>query len=189
MPTFRRGFGPISAAAVNATEKRLGVELPADYKRFLRTTNGGCPTPEGFVVPERGPALVAILYGVRSERTSLDLEFEQTGRGPSRRVRRRGAARVGLPRSGGRWRPAGGPDTEATSALGGNPPRRGPGLERECRAVAVLPPRGLRAGSRGRGGTAAGRRVPSGQPRGPRLAHGILVAVRQGEPPRHLTAS
>lgn len=77
MPTFNRGFNPVSAAVVNAAEKRLGVKLPADYKRFLCTTNGGCPDPQEFVVPDRGPALAAILYGVRSERTHADLEYEQ----------------------------------------------------------------------------------------------------------------
>lgn len=68
MPTFNRGFGPSSARAVNAAEKRLGVRLSADYKRFLCVTNGGCPEPQEFVVPDRGPALAAILYGVRGDR-------------------------------------------------------------------------------------------------------------------------
>ncbi|QEG29619.1 SMI1 / KNR4 family protein [Gemmata obscuriglobus] len=77
MPTFSRSYGPVSAAVVNAAEKRLGVRLPADYKRFLRTINGGCPDPQEFVVPNRGPALAAIFYGVRSERTHADLEYEQ----------------------------------------------------------------------------------------------------------------
>ena len=77
MPTFSGGFGPISVAAVNAAEKRLGVKLPADYKQFLRITNGGCPRPDGFQVPERGPAMVCILYGIRAERTPADLEYEQ----------------------------------------------------------------------------------------------------------------
>jgi hypothetical protein len=77
MPTFTRSFGPVSAAAVDAAERRLGVNLPADYKRFLYTTNGGCPESNCFVVPERGPALVGILYGIRGERTNCDLEFEQ----------------------------------------------------------------------------------------------------------------
>jgi hypothetical protein len=77
MPTFSRGFGPVSAATVNAAEKRLGVKLPADYKRFLRTTNGGCPKPDTFLVPDRGPAMVGILYGVAPERSPADLEYEQ----------------------------------------------------------------------------------------------------------------
>ena len=77
MPIFSNGYGHVSAATVNAAEKRLGVKFPSDYKRFLRTTNGGCPKPDCFLVPERGPALVGILYGVRSERTHADLEYEQ----------------------------------------------------------------------------------------------------------------
>jgi hypothetical protein len=77
MPMFSRGFGPVSAATVNAAEKRLGVKLPADYKRFLRTINGGCPKPDSFLVPDRGPAMVGILYGVGPERSPADLEYEQ----------------------------------------------------------------------------------------------------------------
>ena len=77
MPTFSGSYGPASAAAVNATEKRLGVKLPSDYKQFLRTINGGSPEPRKFLVPDRGAALADILYGVRSERTHADLEYEQ----------------------------------------------------------------------------------------------------------------
>lgn len=77
MPTFSRGFGRVSAGIVNAAEKRLRVKLPADYKRFIRTTNGGRPTPDSFLVGDRGAALVAILYGVGPERSPGDLEYEQ----------------------------------------------------------------------------------------------------------------
>jgi hypothetical protein len=75
--TFIRGFGPVSAHKVLALEKRLGMRLPADYKKFLRTTNGGCPDPNCFTVPDRGQASVGILFGIRDERISCDLEYEQ----------------------------------------------------------------------------------------------------------------
>jgi hypothetical protein len=77
VPTFNNGFGPISAAVVDAAEKRLGVVLPDDYRQFLQTINGGCPKPDCFQVPERGLALAAILYGIRDRRTHADLEHEQ----------------------------------------------------------------------------------------------------------------
>jgi hypothetical protein len=76
MPTFSQGYAPAPAEAINATENRLGVKLPADYKQFLQTTNGGSPHPDCFVVPERGESLIAILYGVRDERIPGDLEYE-----------------------------------------------------------------------------------------------------------------
>lgn len=77
MPTFDRSCGPLSASAMSAAEKRLGVKLPADYKKFLRTTNGGCPEPNCFRIPEREEALLGILYGIADNRTDGDLEYEQ----------------------------------------------------------------------------------------------------------------
>ena len=77
MATFSRGFSPVSAQKVAAVERRLGVRLPPDYKRFLRTTNGGIPDPNCFTVPDREDALLDILYGLRNDRTDSDLEFEQ----------------------------------------------------------------------------------------------------------------
>jgi hypothetical protein len=77
MPKFRDTFGPVSIEAVNAAENRLGVTFPADYKQFLCSTNGGYLEPQEFLVPDRGLALAAILYGVRSERIQADLEYEQ----------------------------------------------------------------------------------------------------------------
>jgi len=67
----------VPAETVDAAEKRLGVKLPNDYKEFLRNTNGGCPEPNCFLVSDREAALVGVLYGIRDERISLDLEYEQ----------------------------------------------------------------------------------------------------------------
>ncbi len=81
--TFSRGFGPIPAATVTAAEKRLGVELPPDYRRFLLTTNGGRPSPvgrpgpPGVAVPGCGDVVLDVLFGVHRKRRSLDLEREQ----------------------------------------------------------------------------------------------------------------
>ena len=77
MPTFREGFGPVSAQKVAAMERRLGVTFPADYKRFLRTTNGGCPDPRHFTVPDRGGALAHVLFGIGEDRSVNDLEYQQ----------------------------------------------------------------------------------------------------------------
>lgn len=76
MATFRGSFGPATAAMVGAAERHLGVELPGDYRRFLRTTNGGCPEPDIFMVPGHGLVMLGVLYGVGPERVSLDLEYE-----------------------------------------------------------------------------------------------------------------
>jgi len=78
MPTFSNGFGPVSAATVNAAEKRLGITLPADYKQFLCTTNGGAPSPAVFAVPQCGDVLLDFLYGLRGVPKPLDLEQEQS---------------------------------------------------------------------------------------------------------------
>src|SRR5262245_8630626 len=73
-----RGFDPVSVETVSAVEKRMGVKLPSDYKRFLCTTNGGCPEPNCFfMVPDRGPVMAGMLYGIRNQRTDGDLEYEQ----------------------------------------------------------------------------------------------------------------
>lgn len=77
MPTFTRSSGPVSARMVSDFELRVGVKLPADYKQFLRATNGGEPEPRLFTVPGCGDALAAILYGIKAERTYGDLEWEQ----------------------------------------------------------------------------------------------------------------
>src|SRR6266568_876623 len=77
MPRFTRCFQPVSAQEVEALERRLGIQLPEDYRRFLCTTNGGIPEPNSFTIPERGDALLGILYGLGVERVAADLEFEQ----------------------------------------------------------------------------------------------------------------
>ena len=78
MRTFKGRFDPVPAGAVNAAEKRLGVELPTDYRTFLLTTNGLCPeTDLSFTVPERGTVLLGSLYGICADRTHGDLEHEQ----------------------------------------------------------------------------------------------------------------
>ena len=62
---------------MTAFEKRAGLKLPADYKRFLTATNGGVPRPEVFTVPRCGDVLIDFLYGLRGEPKRLDLEQEQ----------------------------------------------------------------------------------------------------------------
>jgi hypothetical protein len=77
MPSFRQGFGRVTAKAIGALEQELCVRLPEDYKRFLKTTNGGIPEPNVFTVPDRGEAMGDYLYGIRDKRTNCDLEREQ----------------------------------------------------------------------------------------------------------------
>jgi hypothetical protein len=77
MVTFTGSFGPVSAQQLAALEKTLSVKLPAAYKKFLRTTNGGMPNPDCFTVPDHGDALCGVLFGIRDERRAADLEWEQ----------------------------------------------------------------------------------------------------------------
>ena len=76
MPTFTRNFDSITPADVAGVEKRLGVTFPAEYRQFLLITNGGCPEPNVFAVPDRGDAMVGVLYGIRGKSFSCDLEYE-----------------------------------------------------------------------------------------------------------------
>lgn len=77
MAKFGSNLPPVTAAVLDAVEKRLGVTLPPEYRQFLLTVNGGVPTPDCFEVPARGDVMLSVLYGVGSERTALDLEYEQ----------------------------------------------------------------------------------------------------------------
>ena len=77
MPTFSGGYGPVSAQKVAAVERRLRVKFPPDYKRFLRTINGGGPDPSWFLVPDRGGAFADWLFGIREDRSRNDLEYQQ----------------------------------------------------------------------------------------------------------------
>lgn len=74
---FRGSRRPATAKQVAAFEAVLSVKLPADYKKFLYTTNGGIPTPNCFNVPDRSDALCDILYGIHEKRGQSDLEWEQ----------------------------------------------------------------------------------------------------------------
>jgi hypothetical protein len=77
MPAFSGSYGPVSTQKVAAVERRLQVKFPADYKRFLRTINGGGPDPSWFLVPDRGGAFADWLFGIREDRSRNDLEYQQ----------------------------------------------------------------------------------------------------------------
>ena len=77
MPQFSRKYLPASAEQIAAFERRFGVQLPAGYKKFLGTINGGTPVPNRFTVPGCGAALADFLYGIRVDRVPGDLEREQ----------------------------------------------------------------------------------------------------------------
>ena len=77
MPSFSLNFAPVAAKQIAAVEKALGIKFPSEYKKFLRTINGGVPAPNCFTVPDRGDALCDFLYGICEKRTHGDLEKEQ----------------------------------------------------------------------------------------------------------------
>jgi cell wall assembly regulator SMI1 len=47
--TESRKHGPATPEQIAALESQIGATLPEDYKEFLRTHNGGRPTPDGFL--------------------------------------------------------------------------------------------------------------------------------------------
>jgi len=54
--------------------------MPADYRQFLLTVNGGVPNPNCFsyTLPDGcGESLADFLYGVGTERKAGDIEYEQ----------------------------------------------------------------------------------------------------------------
>jgi hypothetical protein len=78
---FTRALPRVTAAAVRKAEEVLGVALPDDYRAFLRTVNGGIPTPGEFEMaePERPGERICIdfFYGLRASRRENDLLYEQ----------------------------------------------------------------------------------------------------------------
>lgn len=66
----------IDATRLDAVERRLGVRLPEDYRRFLLTFNGGRPVPANFVVSvdaEPRWMRVHFFFGVDDDVDSTDL--------------------------------------------------------------------------------------------------------------------
>ena len=39
---------PVASSAIQDFERRIGIQLPDDYRSFLEQYNGGCPEPEVF---------------------------------------------------------------------------------------------------------------------------------------------
>lgn len=54
MTTFTNSGPDVDAAALEAFEVILGYPLPADYRSFLDTTNGGIPHPNTVPEPSQG---------------------------------------------------------------------------------------------------------------------------------------
>lgn len=48
MTVFLETAAPLSESEIDAVESRLGVKLPADYRKHLLAHNGGRPRPDGF---------------------------------------------------------------------------------------------------------------------------------------------
>ena len=64
LDSLRRG--PASDAEIRQLEALAGVSLPADYREFLKTHNGGRPVPDSFVLPypngEEGEAQLVCFF-------------------------------------------------------------------------------------------------------------------------------
>jgi len=78
---FAESLPRVTAAAIRKVEKELGVVFPDDYRAFLRTINGGIPTPSEFALAEPGRpgerACIDFLYGIGADREERDLLYEQ----------------------------------------------------------------------------------------------------------------
>src|SRR5690349_2810054 len=70
---------PATEAQVKRLERRLGVNLPEDYRRFLMTINGG-RRGGGWEIPKRG-IVIDTFYGLRDDSCSLthmiDVAFQE----------------------------------------------------------------------------------------------------------------
>ncbi|MGD9724271.1 MAG: SMI1/KNR4 family protein [Pirellulales bacterium] len=79
--------GPcISDADVRCLESRIGRELPADYRAFLLTCNGGRPSYHVIRDPDLGDLGVQLFFGIREDEFySIDAEHRNMrGRRPER---------------------------------------------------------------------------------------------------------
>lgn len=54
MTTFNQPGPRVDTTAVASLEARVGATLPADYREFLLSTNGGVPDPNGLSAPSQG---------------------------------------------------------------------------------------------------------------------------------------
>jgi hypothetical protein len=72
---------PLSPQDIERLEDMVGVELPVDYKAFLRRYNGGVPKPAAFPIQgfENNPyGVVQVLFRVDGdiESSNLDWNYE-----------------------------------------------------------------------------------------------------------------
>src|SRR5438045_2278196 len=65
--TFRKSPPAVGPDEVSQLEQQLGITLPADYREFLLTTNGGRPKPNVFPIQENSSGdrgIIHQLYGI-----------------------------------------------------------------------------------------------------------------------------
>jgi hypothetical protein len=77
MISFKRFFPLPSEAQVELFEKNTGIKLPARYRDFLLSTNGGQPSSRvRFAIPIlKEMVMLGALYGISSQKeSSVDLE-------------------------------------------------------------------------------------------------------------------
>jgi hypothetical protein len=78
---FDKSLPRATAAAIRKAEKQLGVVFPDDYRAFLRTINGGVPTPLEFAMAEPGRPgeriCIDFFYGIGATRERNDLLYAQ----------------------------------------------------------------------------------------------------------------
>ncbi len=75
---FTHSLRKITPTAIQATEKRLSIRFPGDYREFLETVNGGIPKPSAIRLEKINQSIcIDFLYGIGKQRKTYDIEYEQ----------------------------------------------------------------------------------------------------------------
>lgn len=88
MVEFENKGKPLSESEITTWEKTQGFSLPADYRQFLLTVNGGRPTPDVFDIPGAGASTVHTFNSLH-DNSPYDLDEDMqaySGRLPSRMI-------------------------------------------------------------------------------------------------------
>jgi len=75
MLEWNRFFSPASEAQINQFQRATGIGLPASYRHFLLTDNGGQPREEAcFDIPEhQEKVMLGAMYGISDDADGVNL--------------------------------------------------------------------------------------------------------------------
>ena len=78
MIPMKNAFPPTHELAVAAFEKKLGVRLPEDYRRFLLACNGGEPLDGEFAVEGWGSTVIHYFFGLNTGIEAYNLDWRRS---------------------------------------------------------------------------------------------------------------